>query len=233
MTDETRLSELESKQQFDSTRQRDIFSPLDHQSAHCTLVGCGGIGSWAAQALTKLGIVSVTLVDFDTVEPHNIPNQWYRMEDNGRLKVEALKELCEMFGASKVETIEGAIEDHPEALRGLVICGLDSMEARQNVWDLCKFNMSVEKLVDGRLGREDIVVYTVNPCDSDDIEYYESTLKTDEEVPDLGCTERAIIDVAFKCASLISNVTRNHFTGERIPKTIVANQGNLKVTTYG
>lgn len=39
------------------------------------LFGCGGVGSWAAEALVRTGIGAITLVDPDVVAPSNINRQ--------------------------------------------------------------------------------------------------------------------------------------------------------------
>jgi tRNA threonylcarbamoyladenosine dehydratase len=41
------------------------------QSAHVLIVGLGGVGSYAAEAIARAGIGEVTLVDGDTVDPTN------------------------------------------------------------------------------------------------------------------------------------------------------------------
>ena len=40
------------------------------------LVGAGGIGAATALCMAKVGFECLTVMDFDTVEEHNIPNQF-------------------------------------------------------------------------------------------------------------------------------------------------------------
>lgn len=235
MSDESRLSELETTGEFDSTRQRDMFNPLDHQGASCTLVGCGGIGSPLAIGLSKLGIPKLTLIDPDHVESHNVPNQFYTITDGKeeRNKVTALKELCAQFGASDIKAVCERVDKCADDLHGLVITGLDSMEARKEVWDMVKMQTRVERLIDARIGKFDIAIYVINPCDMDDIKYYEENcLYSDEEAVELACTERAIIDVSFQCAAQLVRMVRKHFNGEDVERTIAFNQDNLGVSKF-
>ena len=77
---------------IDYWRQLDILQP-DDLVRPITIIGVGGIGSPVALALTKMGCRRLTLFDPDTIEPHNLPNQLYRLRDVGRPKVEALADL--------------------------------------------------------------------------------------------------------------------------------------------
>ena len=43
--------------------------------AHVAVVGIGGVGSWAAEALARSGVGRITLVDMDHVAESNINRQ--------------------------------------------------------------------------------------------------------------------------------------------------------------
>ncbi len=56
------------------------------------LFGVGGVGSWCAEALIRTGLVHLTIVDGDTVQPSNINRQLPATQATiGQPKVEALK----------------------------------------------------------------------------------------------------------------------------------------------
>lgn len=225
----SRLRDLELNYKFDPTRQRDIFDPLLHEHENITLVGCGGIGSPTALALSKLGIARMVLIDDDIVESHNVPNQFYTMDNTGTRKVEALREHCESFGASEVVDIAGKVQDHAFELFGIVITGLDSMEARQDTWEIVKQNPRVKLLIDARIGKEEIAVWAIDPMDSEQISYYEeNALYDDNDAIELGCTERAIIDVSFQVASQVTRVVRKYLNEEPISKLVAFHQGTLQ-----
>ena len=54
------------------------------------IIGAGSIGSYTTLALSKMGAVLLTVVDFDEIEEHNIPNQFFKIDDIGKQKIEAL-----------------------------------------------------------------------------------------------------------------------------------------------
>lgn len=56
------------------------------------LLGVGGVGSFALDALYNTGITNITIVDFDTYEESNLNRQMGSSGNVGRVKVEALKE---------------------------------------------------------------------------------------------------------------------------------------------
>ena len=43
--------------------------------AHVAVVGIGGVGSWAAEALARSGVARLTLIDFDQIAASNINRQ--------------------------------------------------------------------------------------------------------------------------------------------------------------
>lgn len=45
------------------------------QSSHVLIAGIGGVGSYVAEALARLGVGELTLIDHDTVSPSNINRQ--------------------------------------------------------------------------------------------------------------------------------------------------------------
>lgn len=53
------------------------------------VAGCG-VGSYIAEAATRLGVGSITLLDGDTIESHNLNRQAFTQEDVGGSKVERL-----------------------------------------------------------------------------------------------------------------------------------------------
>ncbi len=59
--------------------------------AHVCVVGLGGVGSWAVEALARSGIGALTLVDLDDVCIRNVNRQLHAVDGNlGRPKVEVM-----------------------------------------------------------------------------------------------------------------------------------------------
>ncbi len=63
------------------------------RSAHVLVVGVGGVGSWAAEALARSGVGELTLVDLDHVSESNINRQIHATSLTlGQAKVQAMRE---------------------------------------------------------------------------------------------------------------------------------------------
>lgn len=73
------------------------------------IAGAGGLGSHVANALTRLGVGRLLLVDYDIVEPSNLNRQLYRVEDIGLPKVEVL--------AAELERISPLVSIQPRQVR--------------------------------------------------------------------------------------------------------------------
>ena len=69
---------------------------LERLSAcHVAVIGIGGVGSWAVEALARSGIGKLTLVDADDLCVSNTNRQLPALEGQyGRAKVEAMAERC-------------------------------------------------------------------------------------------------------------------------------------------
>ncbi len=63
------------------------------QSAHVSIFGLGGVGSYALEALVRAGIGTITIVDFDQIEESNINRQILATYPHiGRYKVDIAEE---------------------------------------------------------------------------------------------------------------------------------------------
>lgn len=63
--------------------------------AHVVVIGVGGVGSWAVEALARAGIGTLTLIDLDDVCVSNVNRQLHALDGTiGRPKVEVMAERC-------------------------------------------------------------------------------------------------------------------------------------------
>jgi adenylyltransferase/sulfurtransferase len=60
------------------------------EAAHIVVVGCGGLGSWMAVALARLGVRQLTLIDPDQFDRTNAPRQLMFAADLGTFKAHAV-----------------------------------------------------------------------------------------------------------------------------------------------
>ncbi|ABR75135.1 tRNA cyclic N6-threonylcarbamoyladenosine(37) synthase TcdA [Actinobacillus succinogenes] len=63
------------------------------RQAHIAVIGIGGVGSWAVEALARSGIGQITMIDMDDICVTNFNRQIHALTgDIGKLKTEAMKE---------------------------------------------------------------------------------------------------------------------------------------------
>jgi molybdopterin/thiamine biosynthesis adenylyltransferase len=195
-----------------------------------TMIGCGGIGSFSALALAKMGCTHLTVYDDDRVEEHNIPNQLYRPCDIGQLKVICLAEIIKDFTGTAVDARPDRVQG--QRLQGIVVSGVDSMEARRRIWDRSiRYKAGVTAYIDARMGAEVARIYTVHPADPDDIRFYERTLYSDDDAMQVPCTAQAIIYNCFGIASLVAGQVKRVTIGEACPFEIIFDQRTLTFLT--
>ncbi|AOF86932.1 thiF family protein [Hydrogenophaga sp. RAC07] len=71
--------------------------------AHVVVVGIGGVGSWAVEALARSGVRRLTLIDLDHVSESNINRQIHALEPTlGQAKAEAMRDRIALFHADCV-----------------------------------------------------------------------------------------------------------------------------------
>jgi len=82
------------------------------RAAHVVVVGIGGVGSWAAEALARSGVSRLTLIDLDHVAESNINRQVHAIETTlGQAKVLAMRDRIHSFSPECVVTcIEEFVE---------------------------------------------------------------------------------------------------------------------------
>jgi len=63
------------------------------QQAHICVVGIGGVGSWAVEALARSGVRQLSLIDGDDISRSNMNRQCHTMESTiGKMKTEVMKQ---------------------------------------------------------------------------------------------------------------------------------------------
>lgn len=107
-------------------------------SAHVVVVGIGGVGSWAVEALARSGVGQLTLIDLDHVAESNINRQIHALDSTlGMAKAEAMRQrIQDIHPACAVRTIEEFVtpENWPALLPpgavSAVIDACDQMPAK-------------------------------------------------------------------------------------------------------
>ncbi len=115
------------------------------QSAHVVVVGVGGVGSWAAEALARNAVGAVTLIDLDNIAESNVNRQIHALNDNfGKAKITAMRErILQINPACVVREIEEFVTTENAAkmlnfnLDILIDC-IDDASAKAVLAAMCK-----------------------------------------------------------------------------------------------
>lgn len=114
------------------------------RSKKVAVLGIGGVGSYAAEALARCGVGHIVLVDDDRICPSNLNRQLHATRKTvGRYKVEVMRERIEEIDDQiKVDAKQICImpENTPEILEGsidYVIDALDTVSAKLAVAEYC------------------------------------------------------------------------------------------------
>lgn len=77
------------------------------RDSHVAVIGIGGVGSWAAEALARSGIGTITLFDLDDICVSNINRQIHAMQDTvGQMKIDVMaKRLKDINPDIKVHAV--------------------------------------------------------------------------------------------------------------------------------
>ena len=102
------------------------------RAAHVAVVGIGGVGSWAVEALARSGVGQLTLIDLDHVAESNINRQIHALDDTlGQAKVHAMRERIQhIHPGCQVHCVEEFVEpgNWPAILPGGVDALIDACD---------------------------------------------------------------------------------------------------------
>lgn len=183
-----------------------------------TIIGLGGIGSHAAFIISRLNPLNMTLVDFDTVELANLSGQFYERHDLSRAKATVIAHHIEDYSDYwKINVIKERFTMDTSLEAGIVICGLDNMEARRNVftkWYNYVRKDSTDKkeclFIDGRLAAEEFQIFAIRGDDYDNIlRYHRDFLFDDYSAEPTLCSYKQTTYAATMIASYIANIYVN------------------------
>ena len=83
------------------------------QAAHAVVIGIGGVGSWAVEALARSGIGALTLIDLDHINESNINRQIHALDSTlGAAKVVAMRNrVMDIHTDCEVRVVEEFIDE--------------------------------------------------------------------------------------------------------------------------
>ena len=130
-------------------------------AAHVCIIGIGGVGAWAAEALARSGVGRLTLIDLDHVAESNINRQVQALESTiGQAKVAAMRArillinpACQVDGIEEFITSENVATLLPTC--DAVVDCIDQMKAKAALIVHCRRNRIPVVTTGGAGGRTD------------------------------------------------------------------------------
>ena len=115
-------------------------------AAHVVVIGIGGVGSWAVEALARSGLGQLTLIDLDHINESNINRQIHALDSNlGASKVLAMRRrIADINPECVVNMIEEFIDEDNVAMLlpscDFVIDAIDNVRAKAALIAHCKLS---------------------------------------------------------------------------------------------
>lgn len=106
----------------------DVFEKF--KDVKLILLGVGGVGSFALDALYNTGITNITIVDFDTYEESNLNRQMGSFGNIGRIKVEALKEKYPLVTPIHIKITPEWIDDFDFSSYDYILDAIDDVKPK-------------------------------------------------------------------------------------------------------
>lgn len=181
------------------SHQTGLFDPV--RARPVILMGAGAIGSYIALGLAKSGVPNITVYDYDTVASHNVPMSLYRERDVGKSKVLVLRDIVYDMTGVQLTVINKPYTTEP-LRRCSVIMSVDDMDyGRIPIWATVKTELSIDIMIDTRVGAGYGEVYSIVPHVAADIENYDKTLFTNAERTLRTCGNHGVAFISMALAS--------------------------------
>ena len=173
------------------------------------IIGAGGIGSWTALNLARIGH-SIIIIDGDVVDDTNISGgQMFRETDNSLFKAESVRSICRIFGCENdIHTINDywSTDVFEFVDAKVIVCAVDNMLTRRQAFEEWVKNGDESSLfIDGRLTMEMYEIFAIQKQNLNQIaEYERNHLFSDDEATPLDCTTK---QSTFAAMGIASNIT--------------------------
>lgn len=139
------------------------------QAARVCVIGVGGVGSWAVEALARSGIGGLSLVDADHVAESNINRQLPALEQHlGRAKIEVLAERiaginpgCSVSLVDAMISLDNLAEHLHPGFNAIIDCS-DNARVKAGIANFCRRNHVPLVVTGGAGGKLDPTRIRVN-----------------------------------------------------------------------
>jgi molybdopterin/thiamine biosynthesis adenylyltransferase len=167
---------------MDLKKSLEFFNPTEITD-EIHIIGLGAVGSHIAETMTRLGIESMHLYDFDTVSPHNIANQMffdYQAED-GTYKTKAIQSTCQAINPDIKITLHEKGYNTGMRLSGYVFLAVDNIDLRRAIVEEHQYNPQIKAMFDFRMGLADAQHYAANWSKPDSIIAFHQSMEFSHE----------------------------------------------------
>jgi molybdopterin/thiamine biosynthesis adenylyltransferase len=193
------------------SRQEWFLSQDSIKDLNILVVGTGAIGRNVASCVSRLGPKSITIVDHDIIEEHNISPQNWRAEDCGQNKVDILaREILSQ--CSNIDVVPIAKRWTPNAVKtknfDAVWATVDNIEVRRGIYKY--YRDKAKMFFDIRIGGPLAQVFTIEDLESidDENDWYASTFFPQAEAANFGCIQ----PMTNFLANIATGISVNQFT---------------------
>lgn len=190
---------------MDLSRHISVFNPTAVKD-DIHIIGVGATGSFVAMMLARMGVPVINIYDFDDVEIHNIPNQYYDTGDLGKLKAEALADKLRLINPDITVNIgkEAVKAEDISKMSGYLFLLVDSMKVRKELWEAAKANTNLINVWESRLGSDQARVYSLPIEEGLDYARYEQDFYDDDNAEVSACgTSITVLPIVMMTASLM------------------------------
>ena len=172
---------------MNTSRHESIISSIEWQNmGDIHIIGCGATASNLLYILAKLDISNdIYIYDFDKVEEHNLPNQYFIADDVGEYKAVALeRNILKVNENMNIHTNVCKVETL-EKMSGVVFCLVDTMKSRAELFDT--IHKDIKYYIDTRLGDYDFHYYILRARNEYHKMKYKETLCSDDVASESLC----------------------------------------------
>lgn len=137
-----------------------FFDPTLDLKESVHVIGCGAVGSSIIELLARLGVETVHIYDFDTVDSHNITNQMFFNCQIGQPKQEAISVTAKMINPEMKIIPHGKYTD--QMIAGYVFLCVDNIDLRREICQNNYYNRYIKAIFDIRMRLTDAQGYCAN-----------------------------------------------------------------------
>ena len=199
------------EKETDNRKIRFSDAPWAKAIQHIVIGGVGGIGSWAAMYLARVGH-HLYMYDMDIIDETNMGGQLYGISQIGTNKAVAAKENIHTFcGDDANVTVFEKYNEEEGMITPVVFSCFDNMVARKIMFEKWAAYEKREVFIDGRMLAEVGMVYVVQKGQEDE---YRKSLFADDEVKEAPCSFKSTSHCGALIGSLMISGLNNYLANK-------------------